>query len=186
MRLEATLLLQDLSALIDQLLPLKISFGQDARAYLSLSDRQSVELVPEVGLRVGCCAKLSWPVLGIDVPVVLKSLSVLLRPTVARRADAFVLVFQLEIERMDLAVLPALADRHVTEKVNRELDARQVELAWDFTNTLSHSFHLPPLLATVDSFALRVVDGAVHIDEQQLRLTIGFSAGITRRDPAQG
>jgi hypothetical protein len=185
MRLEATLPLQDLSALVDQLFPLKISFGEEGRAYLLLSDRESVELVPDVGLRVGCGAKLSWPVLGIDVPVVLKSLSMLLRPTVVRRADAFVLVFQVEIERMDLAVLPARADRHVTEKVNRELTQRQVELAWDFTKTLSQSFRLPPLLATVDSFALRVVDGAVHIDEHELRLAIGFSAGITRQQPAQ-
>jgi hypothetical protein len=180
MQLEATLPLGDLSALIDQLVPLQIMLGEDSGAYLLLTDPTSVALVPATGLRVACSAKLSWPVLGISVPVVLNALSILLRPTVTRRADGLVLVFHVEVEQIDLALLPNLIDLHVTDKVNRELRARQVELVWDFTNTLSHSFPLPRVLASADTFALSVLDGVVDIDEQALHFVVSFQAEVTR------
>src|SRR6187549_145060 len=100
MKLEATLPCDDLSALIHQLLPLKAALGEDGGAYLLVDEPRSVQLVPATGLRVDSSAKLSWPVLGISVPVVLNAISMMLRPRVVRRADGLVLVFQVEIEHI--------------------------------------------------------------------------------------
>jgi hypothetical protein len=183
MKLEAVLSLGTLATLVRQLTPLKILLGEEggAERYLLLTDPDRITLVRDAGLRVTCKARLCWPVLGLTLPVSLNALSILLRPTIARRDNGEALVFQVEIQQIDLAGFPALVDAHVTDKVNKALSDRRVELVWDFTGTLSHSFPLPPMLDLVSTFDLKVVDGKVEIGEQTLRLVIAFGASVTRR-----
>jgi hypothetical protein len=182
MQLAAVLSLETLAPLVRQLMPLKILLGEESGAerYLLLSDPERITLVPDAGLRVTCKARLCWPVLGLKVPVSLNALTILLKPVIARREGGQALVFQVEIQQIDLAGFPALVAAHASEKVNRALNERRVELVWDFSRTLSHSFPLPPMLELVSTFDLQVVDGQVEIGERTLRLAIAFAACVTR------
>lgn len=185
MELTAVLPRDNLIALVRQLMPLKLMLDEQAGSdrYLLLFDPDRIQLVPGAGLRVTAKAKLSWPVIGLRLPVAFNALSLLLRPKIAGREQGAVLVFQVEIEQIDLAGLPALLDTHLTEKVNKALSERRVELVWDYARTLSHAVRLPPMLQRPATFHIEVADGQVEINADSLRLTIGFRARITRSGP---
>jgi hypothetical protein len=184
MKLEAVLGIDTLSTLIKQLLPLQIFLGEESGSerYLFLQDPEQIVLVPGAGLRATCKARLSFPVLGLKFPIALNRLTVLLRPMIATRQEGEALVFQVEIQQMDLAGFPALLDLHLAERINRVLADRRVELVWDFTRTLSHSLALPPMLGLIEAFHLRVLDGKVDVDESTMRLAIAFGAHFTRSE----
>lgn len=81
MWVEAILGTEDLSQLVAQLLPMTIHLGDGT---LSLSDPKDISLLPDVGLRATCRGHVHWPLLGIEVPVALNLLTVILRPEIAR------------------------------------------------------------------------------------------------------
>jgi hypothetical protein len=177
MWLEAVLQLEDLDRLLAQFAPLTIALGAGR---LHLSDPSPCELVPDVGLRVVCKAKVHWPMLGIDVPVTAHSLSVLLRLEVARVLEADVLVFKLEIENVDLAGIPGVFDRRITEMVNAELVRKEVGLTWAFARALTHSFELPAWLEPAASLGLTVVAGRVKIVGKGIGLAVQFESSVKR------
>jgi len=182
MKLEAELSRDTLAGLVRELTPLKILLGEEggSERYLLLSEPEQIALIPNAGLGITCKAKLCWPVLGLRVPVSLNALSLLLRPAIAPRPNGDVLVFQVEIQHIDLAGIPALVDGHVTELVNIALSERRLELVWDFTGMLTRSFKLPRMLELISSFDLRVEHGQVRVGEETLRLTITFGARVAR------
>jgi len=184
MWVEAVLLTEDLDRLVAQLAPMTVAVGT---SHLLLSDPAPCVLVPDVGLRIVCKAKVDWPVLGIDVPVTARSLTVLLRPSIARREQGEVLVITLEVEGADLAGIPGLFEQRITDLVNRELVKKEVELSWAFAKTLTHSFRLPEALAPLASLDLTVLGGRVRILSDGLGLAVKLDSGVKRRDvPAQG
>ncbi len=154
MWIEAVLLKDELSMLVGQFAPVAIRLGEDGE--LQVHDPGDVTIVPDLGLRVVCKATLHWTVLGFAVPVTLDSLSILLRPKIAKHGDVDVLVFLLEIEHADIAGLPAGIDKRITDLVNHELQAKHVELSWDYSATLNHEFDLPDILKPVESLKLTV------------------------------
>ena len=176
MWLEAILSQEDIVALVAQLTPVKLRFGNEGD--LLLFDVSTVTLVPERGLRVVCKAKLHWPVLGIAVPVALNSLTVLLAPSVAKREAEDVLVFKVLIEDADLAGLPAMIDREITARVNDALD--RTELAWSFKETLGHVFELPRSLELVQAVDLRASWGQMKVTAEALVFAVSFQATVTR------
>jgi hypothetical protein len=178
---EAVLLAEDLDGIVVQFLPVTIALGA---GQLHLSDPAPCTLVPDVGLRVVCKAKVHWPVLGIEVPVTVHSLDVLLRPEIATRHGAEVLVFKLEIENVDLVGVPKVFDHRITEKINHELREKEVELSWNFTSTLTHSFALPASIDPCESLDLHVVAGRVRIGAHGMGLAVRFAAAVKRHAAA--
>jgi hypothetical protein len=183
MRLEATLARDDLRNVLADAAPLKVRLGQ--KGELLLGEPSEVALVPGRGLRLVCAAQLSWDLLGISVPVTLNSLVVLVEPLVEKRDDADVLVFKLQIESADLAMVPSLIGDRVTEHVNKELLSRHVELSWMFSKTLSHVFSLPATLKNVASIGLKVFASSLTITSDAVVFAVSFRANVGRRvDPA--
>jgi hypothetical protein len=182
MRLHAVLPLAEVQSLLSELLPLRVLLGEggDDERSLVLRDAREVEFVAGQGLRVACKADVRWSLLGVSVPVHLRSLSVLLSPRISERDGGAALVFQLAIEYADLAGVPALIDAHLVERVNQALNERQVELAWNFTRTLTHAFALPAMLESVRSFNLGVAASAVEVHPDALHLEVDLRAGFTR------
>jgi hypothetical protein len=176
--LEGVLPKEDLSLLVGQLAPVSIRLGKDGE--LHVHDPSEVTVVPGPCLRVVCKATLRWTVLGITMPITLNSLAILLRPTIAKRAEVDVLVFQLEIEHADFAGLPAGVDRHITELVNRELEAKHAELSWDYATMLSHIFNLPDSLQPLEHLKLTVGTARVKASGDALALAIEFHADVLR------
>jgi hypothetical protein len=178
MWLEAILSNEDLTALVGQLAPLTIPLAD--QGHLEVTDPHDITLVAGVGLRLICKAKLRWPVLGIDVPITLKSVTVVLRPEIAKDESGESLVFKLEIEHADFAGIPTMLDTRITEKVNKELAAKHVELAWDFKKSLSHVFKLPESLQPIDAIALDVAWGEIKVTDKALVFAVSFHAAVTR------
>jgi hypothetical protein len=183
MWVEAVLSKEDLASLVAQIVPLTIRIDPDASAdhYIELETATDLVLVADQGLRMTTQARIHWPVLGITVPIKIDPLSVIIRPTVTNTPKGDALSFTLEIEQADFAKIPAFGDQAITDKINRELSKRHVELAWAFAAMLSHRFDLPPLLEPLDSLALNVAWGKVRVTEEAMVLAISFHAEVSRR-----
>ena len=188
MRIEAMLTPQDVSDVLLKFVPLEIELGRvgSGERLLSIQALTGVTLVADTGVRVTCAGHIRWPVLGIGVPVRVRELTLVVKPSIQRRDGHESLVFRLAIEEADIAWMPASFDRSVTEKVNRDLAEHDVELAWDFTRTLSHVFDLPEALRTAASLGLVVAAGRVKVTESAIGLSVAFHASVNRRPPSGG
>jgi hypothetical protein len=183
MRLDAILSSEDVEELVRQFVPLELELGEVGKSerYVSIDEVSEVALVAKAGVRVSCKARLRWPMLGLHVPVRVKTLDVLLRPTIEMRDHHPSLIFALTIEHADIAWSPALIDESLTERVNRELVEHHVELSWNFARTLSHVFHLPAAMQTAATLGLEVIEGQVSVTAASLGLTVAFRAAVGPR-----
>jgi hypothetical protein len=173
MWLEAILSKADLTTMVERFLPVKIDLGGGT---LALHDATEVSLVKGRGLRVRSKALVHWPVLGVDVPIALHELTVMICPEVTDEA----LTFRLELVHADLASVPSFVDKRITERINSELHARKAELTWDFAQALSHVFHFPPSLSLAEALSLDVAWGRLRIDEEAMVFAISFRADVLR------
>ncbi len=178
MWLEAVLTSDDLAALVVKMTPLSIRLGDEGA--IRISDPTDVALVADVGLRMTCKAEVEWHALGIALPITLNSLAVILRPEILKTDTGEVLTFKLEIEHADFAGVPTLIDDGVTAMINKALAAKHIELLWNFTQTLSHTFALPSTLQPLESLALNVAWGKVKITSEALVLAISFHTAVAR------
>jgi hypothetical protein len=183
MLLQAKLREADLRAAVVALAPVHIRLGEDGE--LVLGEVSELGLVAGRGLRLVCKGQLHWSVLGIRLPVTLDSLAVTIEPSIHTRAQGEALVFKLEIERAELAMVPQAIGDHVTERVNRELEEKQVELAWAFKKTLSHAFLMPASLENIESFGLRAIAGTIEVTSEELVFTVSFTSEVTRKTAGQ-
>jgi hypothetical protein len=179
MWLEAILTREDLEGIVEKFSPLEIVLGDSGS--LLLVGPCEVSLTPEQGVAVKCDATLRWPVLGFDVPVSMHGLLVHVLPSVEERADGSTLVFRLQIDHAGVAMLPSFFDHGVTARVNRELEEKHIELAWNFAHTLSHVFKLPPSLASAAALSLRATAGRVKATEAALGLAADFTVSVQAR-----
>ena len=186
MWVEAVVSKEDLSALVARMVPLTIRLDPDVKAdhYIELETATNLALVAGEGLRMTTQAHIHWPVLGITVPIKIDPLNVMIKPCIIDTAKGEALCFTLEIEHADVAGIPAFGDRAVTDKINRELAERHVEVAWAFAEMLSHRFRIPPLLEPIDSLAFDVAWGKVRVTDEAMVLAISFHAEVSRRDDA--
>jgi hypothetical protein len=186
MWLEAVFSLEDLTSLIAQVVPVKIPLGhpEGHDHYIQLNDARDVTLVAGVGLRVTCSALVHWPVVGVDVPIRVDPLTVVLKPIIVDADAGETVAFALEIEHSDIVGIPTLIDRGVAEKLNHKLVQRHIEVSWNFENTLSHSFDLPASLEPLDGLDLRVAWGKIRVTEEAMVMAISFRPRVLRHDRA--
>jgi len=176
---EAILTKEDLEEVTGQLFPLRITLGNDGNVLLS--DRRDLALLPGVGLRMTISAEIHWPVLGVHVPVSVRSATLEVRPEIVESPAGDTLAFKLHLDDIDVSMLPGLVDRGIVDLVNHELEAKHVELSWKFTRTLSHVFKLPEALASAGTLDLRAATGRVRVTSEALALAVLFHAGVEAR-----
>jgi hypothetical protein len=179
MWIEAIIPAEDLRRTLAELAPLEIRLGDDG-GELSLEAPREMTLVADQGVRIVCTAHLHWPVLGVSVPVTMTTLIVLLRPVIEAHEGVDSLVFKLEIEHADLAMVPSIIDDRITSLVNEELAKRHVELSWRYAETLDHIFRLPDILEPAESLSLTVTSALVKITTEALGLAISLRSDIHR------
>jgi hypothetical protein len=182
MWLEAIIPQEDLVELLDELAPLSFALGDEGRMWLS--EPTDVRLVEGAGLRVTCSARINLPLLGGHVPVKVHTATVLLRPEVAVGPQEPSLVFVLEIEHVDFAILPDVVDDAVRDRINRELAKRRTELAWSYAKTLSHVFELPGKLDPVQALVITAKRARVETTATALALAIEMEVGARREGAA--
>jgi hypothetical protein len=186
MWLEAIVTEDDVANIAKQFAPLELRLGSDGR--LSLSRLTSVLFVPGRGVEVVCDGQLHWPVLGMCIPLTMERLTVLVRPTVETRSDGYALVLRLSLERAGVSHVGLLDDR-VTAKMNEELEKHCVELAWNFSQTLTHTFPLPASLLSAAAIGVEVRSGTTRVTREALGLAVLMGASVQprvdrNRDPA--
>jgi hypothetical protein len=176
---EAIFTKEDLEEVTGQLFPLRIVLGNDGNVLLT--DRRDLALLPGVGLRMTITAELHWPVLGVHVPVSVRSATLEIRPEIVEGPAGQTLAFKLHLDDVDISMLPAFVDHGIVELVNKELEAKHVELAWGFTRTLSHAFELPEALASAGALDLVAASGRVKVTSEALALAVLFQARVEPR-----
>jgi hypothetical protein len=181
MWIEAILSHDDLATLVAQLLPLDLRLGDsDGDPELRLSDLAKVELIENQGLRVECRAAIRWSVLGLDVPITVDSLALMLVPSVVKRSGRDALAFKIQLAELDVAWMPAAIDATIRERVNRELRDKQRHLVWTFSQTLSHVFTLPEAVRPIDALELEVAWGKVRVTSEALVMAVSFHGHVHR------
>ena len=168
MWVEAILSKDNVSSLVGQFLPMSIHLGEDPDDghYLELFEPRQVSLVEDLGLRMTCGAQIRWPILGVDLPITVESVTLLLCPVIPSRPGRDELDFRLTVEGIDFAWAPATIDDRIAEKINRELDKKHALLSWRFGETLSHVFKMPPFLPPLTAVAIDVAWGEVRVTNE--------------------
>ena len=178
MWLEATLTADDVANIATQFSPLELRIGTDGR--LNLSRPSTVTFVPERGVEIVCNAKLEWPLLGMHVPVSMAGLTILVCPAVEARPDGCALVLRLGLVRAGVSSVGLIDDR-VTALLNVELEKHHVELAWNFSRTLTHTFPLPGALLSAETVSLAVRSGTTTVTRDAMALAVLMGASVRRR-----
>jgi hypothetical protein len=171
----------DINRILTRAMPLTIALDDEGN-HVTLHEPKSVELIPDRGLRVQCAAHLLWKVLGIQVPITLHTVTALLRPAIEKTEKGESLVFGLVIEHADFAGIPSVIDDHLTDKINVALEAEHLDLAWNFSETLSGAFALPESLRPLDKLSLDVAWGKLRITEEAFVMAVSFHSEMTRHD----
>jgi hypothetical protein len=122
-----------------------------------------------------------WPLLGIHIPVSIRSATLEIKPEIQTVAALERLTFRLGLEDVDLSMLPAFVERGIVERINKELDAKHVELSWSFTETLSHVFELPSAIASGRAIELSAKWGRVKITSEALAFAVSFQTEVHPR-----
>lgn len=182
MWIEAVLGKADLVRVAEQLAPLEIKLGDDDGGSLRLTEPRDIDLLPAVGLTINCSGKLLWPVLGVKLPVTFHALRVRVLPRIDKTPTGDTLAFKLEVEHADIAALPDLVDDHITDVINRELAKKGFSLHWDFTETLTTTFKLPPSFVVPRAIGMKVKGGVVRITDDALVLAVSFDSSVDRHD----
>jgi hypothetical protein len=176
MWLDAIVTSSDVQALVDQLTPATVPLGE--RGHLFFDAPAEVSLVADRGLRLRCHAKLSWPVLGIDIAVTIRSMTLLVIPSIESREGQQMIVFSPEVDALDLAILPDIGDDEVRAFINRALQEKRIELPWNYRETLGHQFPLPDWFCPGAAFGIRPNGAAVKVTNDTMGLAIGIHAGV--------
>jgi hypothetical protein len=176
---EAILAKSDLAEIAGEFCPLRINIGDGGDVLLS--EPRELELVPGVGLRMTVTPEIHWPVLGIQIPVSVRSATLNVRLEILETPNGGTLTFRLRLDDVDTSILPAFVDRKIVDLVNAELDAKNVELSWRFSKTLSHLFALPEALASAGKLDLLATAGRVKITGEAVAFAVSFQAHVQPR-----
>ena len=183
MWVEAIVSLEDFRSLAAELFPVRVHLGAaDSDHYLFLSAMSEVSLVEGRGLRLVCDAQIRWPVLGMDVPINVDRLTVLLEPSVPNEGGE--LFLDVQLEHADVAWMPALVDTKIVGAINEALQKRRAELSWDFAKALSHDFPLPEMLQPFRALGLKAAWGKTRVTSEGVVLVVSFQARAIRKDLA--
>ncbi len=186
MWLQATITLDDLTHYLNELLPLKIQLDDGDQSHgggrvLDLAAPRHVRMIPSVGVEFETSARIVWPVLGIHVPAVVRSVRAVFKPYVEdiEGGDSS-LGFELQIEHLDLTLVPGIVEGAIKDVLNTDL-ARPGRLpSWNFTRQMDFRFDVPRQLGFEGKFRLAASWAEVKITEDGFTLAMSFVAGVDR------
>lgn len=183
MWVESIVSLQDFQSLAAELLPVRVQLGAaDSEHYLFLSAASEVSLVEGRGLRIVCNAQIRWPVMGMDLPINVDRLTVMLEPSVPNEGGE--LFVSVQLEYADVAWVPSLLDTKIVAAINEALKKRETELSWSFARSLSHDFVLPEMLQPLRALQLKAAWGKVRVTSEAMVLVLSFHAHAVPKDTA--
>jgi hypothetical protein len=177
MWLQAILTADDLLHVLRELTPTRIQLDEeDPARVLHLDSPGEVAFRDGEGALVTTSATLQWDVVGITLPVQLRSVEILLIPSIevdARGTD--VLALQARLESLDVSALPGFVEDKLRARINQALESPRAFLRWGFTRTLDFHFHLPTQVQPARDLRLYARWGALRVSEQGFAMAASFS-----------
>jgi hypothetical protein len=147
MWLQALFTADDLFRALDRVTPARVSLDKnEPDRYIWVSRPERLRLVPGA-IVLDARAQIHWDVLGINVPLTLRRVSISLSPVVHEVGGQQVLSFRVKVEEADLSGVPAFLEQTLVERVNDALRASDAKMAWRFLETLDFKFKLPVIEA---------------------------------------
>jgi hypothetical protein len=177
MWLQAVLTADDILHALHELTPTRIQLEeQDPTRTLHLDPPGEVRFRDREGALITTSATLKWDVIGIKVPVVLRSLDVLLIPSIEQGPDGDdVLALQARVEKLDVSALPGFVEDKLRARINQALENPRSFVRWGFTRTLNFHFHLPDKVTPVRDLNLAARWGALRVSEQGFVMAASFT-----------
>lgn len=179
MLIQALFTADDVIAALAEVTPLRLALDpESSQRYFWLARPTSVTFVPEQGIRIVTSAFLQWDVVGVSVPVTIRTAEVLLRPSVVHVENRDILSLRAEVKRLDLSHVPSLVEATIIAALNGKLEEPEATIPWKFMDTLDFEFKMPQSVAPLEKLRLFALDGEARITEQAvvLQVAIGFSA----------
>jgi hypothetical protein len=176
MWLQALFTSADLERALSEITPIQIALDEPGSGrYLWLDRPSEVETTADHGIRVVTSAKLQWDLLGIGIPVVLRSVTLALTPSITRRDGKDLLAFSTRIEHADFSGIPELVEAPLLERINAALAQERAHLVWHFMDTLDFHFKLPENVEPPRQLHLYARWGALRMSEQGIAVAASFS-----------
>jgi hypothetical protein len=182
MWLQALFTSADLERILSEITPIQIALDEPGSGrYLWLDRPSEVETTSEHGIRVVTAARLQWDLLGIGIPVVLRSVTLALTPSIGRRDGKDVMAFSTRIEQADFSALPDAMEAPLLERVNAALTQEHAHLVWHFMDALDFHFKLPDTIEPPRQLHLYARWGALRMSEQGVAVAASFSLDAEHR-----
>lgn len=184
MWLQAIITGDDLMHALHELTPTRIQLDEaDPNRAFDLNPPTEVLFRDNEGAVVRTSAVLRWDVIGIKVPIELRSVQLLLVPSIEQDADGNdLLVLQAKVEDLDLSSLPGLLDGALKNRINQALENPKSFVRWRFIRTLDFNFQLPHQVKPKLDLRLAARWGATRVTEQGFVMAASFGFFATPSD----
>jgi hypothetical protein len=176
MWLQAIITADDLMHALHELTPTRIQLDDcDPDKAFELDPPSEVRFRENEGAVIRTSARLRWDVIGIKVPVALRSVQLLLVPSIEQDPDGNdLLVLQARLEELDLSALPGLFDSAIRTRINQALENPKSFVRWRFIRTLDFNFQLPDKVQPHRDLHLAARWGATRVSEQGFVMAAAF------------
>ena len=175
MWIEVILTPRDCTDFVASITPMSLELGNPERL-LVVGRPESLELVPEKGLRLRAASHVIWSVAGLRLPIHARVASLLLQPTIEPRNGRDALIVRVRVEKLDVSVLPEFMDVTVLHRINDMLAKHDDALVWRFGEMLDRKLRLPKRIESADAVELHTRWGKLKITEGGLALAISLDA----------
>ncbi len=186
MWLQAILTPTDVERMLGEITPAQIALDRDEPDRALWLDRPAHVETDSEGIRIVTSARLQWDVIGIQVPITLRTVRVLVVPRIAQQDGHDVLAFSARIEQADLSSVPEFIEAPVIARVNEALASEHARLTWNFTETLDFHFNLPDALEPPRGLRLFARWGAVRTTQEGMAIAASFSLDAEPVEVASG
>jgi hypothetical protein len=178
MWLEAILTRTDLESFVRDLCPLHLRIGDGGNVLLT--DPRDVHLAPGAGLELTVSAEIHWPVLGLSVPIHVRSTTVEVRLSAPANGGQN-LSLAVRMEELDVQRLPKIADKSLVDHVNDALAEWGRKLCWEYGKTLQYAFKLPYSVASASAIDLTSTWARVRVTSEAVVVAMSFRAEVILR-----
>jgi hypothetical protein len=169
--------------LIQQFAPIRIHMTptDEDRRWLELDEPETIELVPEQGVRVVCKGRARYSVGETRIPIGINKIVLLLAPVIGRDAQGWEqLEFRITIENADLKYIPGLIDRTIFHALNKAITPESTHMIWSFSRMMTRSLQMPERLEPLDAINLEALHAEVRVEPDGVRLHVDLGAQISR------
>ena len=183
MWLQAALSRADLVTFAERLFPVHLALEEDDESgrHLYLGQPRTLEFVVGEGLRIELRARVRWPLLGIDLPIDVPSVTAMLRLRMAHVDGEDVFAFEPELEALDVSHLPGFVDRGLMKAINAAIAEDHAALTWRFTQTLDFHLRIPEAASHARRVRLAAKWGDVRVTEDGVTIIASLDAEVSAR-----